>query len=181
MLYSNENCFDYRFALDLDAKEHPRIHRVLPRHPLGLQEGDVISLSQLAPFLQERLRGEIDRCDLVPGWTIGSKLFCWCETHHRWNEHGSCGQDVHVEFRVPHHRHDKTLAIVVQGEGRRGSALWNILSRYPYGLSKYTPPTDGLVRLIIPQDTLPHRLHVRALRKPEQLFSWVSPTIGGCR
>ena len=170
--------FDYRFDVDLEPEERRLIRRVLSHHPLGIPDNDVISFSSLSQTLQERLLEEIETCDFVPGWTMGNDLFCWCETHHRWNRHGSCGQHLAVEFRVPHHRHEKTFAIVVQGEVQRGSELWKILRRYPQSLSKYTPPPDGLVRLILPDDTLPDRMHVRVLHAPEQLFDWVSSTAG---
>lgn len=170
--------FDYRFVLDLDADEQRNIRRVLLRNPLGFPDNDVISFSSLSQELQERLRGEISSCDLVPGWTMGDYLFCWCETHHRWNQHGNPGDGCTVEFRVPHHRHEKTFAIMVQGEVQRGSELWRILNRYPQGLSQYTPPPEGLLRLIIPEDTLPDAMQVRVLHPPEYLFRWVSPTAG---
>jgi hypothetical protein len=170
--------FDYRFELDLEPEERRSIRRVLPHSLLGFPDTDVIGFSSLTPRLQERLRGELETCDLVPGWTMGDELFCWCEAHHRWNRHGSCGHDLALEFRVPHHRHEKTFAIVVQGEVQHGSELSRILKRYPHGLSQYTPPPNGLVRLILAVDTLPDEMLVRVLHPPEQLFYWVSPTAG---
>ena len=170
--------FDYRFDADLEREERTLIPRIFRHYPLGFPDTDVISFSSLGENLQERLRGELDVCDLVPGWTMGNDLFCWCETHHRWNRHGSCGKSLAVEFRVPHHEHEKHFAIVVQGEVQRGSELWRILKNYPRGISQYTPPPGGLVRLILPVDKLPDEMGVRILRAPEYAFLWVSPTVG---
>lgn len=170
--------FDYRFDADLELEERRSIRRVFRHYPLGLPDTNVISFSSLTESLQARLRGQLEACDLVPGWTMGDDLFCWCESHHRWNRHGSCGPSIDVEFRVPHHQHKRTLAIVVQGEVERGSELWKILRLYPRGLSGFTPPPGGLVRLILPVDKLPDAMQVRILRAPEYAFLWVNPTAG---
>jgi hypothetical protein len=101
-------------TLGFRERKRRRLERKKQAHPPQPNQILHIPLSALAGY---RSGEEVDP---VPGWFMGRELFCWCELHCIWNQHGYGG--AAVEYRLSHHHdtlqahnHERNLAIVVQG------------------------------------------------------------------